>query len=73
MADSFPEIFKGLRAETQKAVVGYDEMLTHVLVAIFAGGHVLLEGVPGLGKTYLVRVLSQVQGQGLPRAQFERP
>ena len=32
MADSFPEIFKGLRAETQKAVVGYDEMLTHVLV-----------------------------------------
>jgi MoxR-like ATPase len=62
MADSFPEIFKGLRTETQKAVVGYDEMLTHVLVAIFAGGHVLLEGVPGLGKTYLVRVLSQVIG-----------
>jgi len=62
MADSFPEIFKGLRVETQKAVVGYDEMLTHVLVAIFAGGHVLLEGVPGLGKTYLVRVLSQVIG-----------
>jgi MoxR-like ATPase len=69
MADSFPEIFKGLRAETQKAVVGYDEMLTHVLVAIFAGGHVLLEGVPGLGKTYLVRVLSQVIGLDPGRVQ----
>jgi MoxR-like ATPase len=33
-----------------------------VLVAIFSGGHVLLEGVPGLGKTYLVRTLSQVVG-----------
>jgi MoxR-like ATPase len=69
MADSFPEIIKGLRAETQKAVVGYDEMLTHVLVAIFAGGHVLLEGVPGLGKTYLVRVLSQVIGLDPGRVQ----
>ncbi len=60
MADSFSDVFQGLRAEMQKAIVGYDELLKEVLVAIFAGGHVLLEGVPGLGKTFLVRVLSQV-------------
>jgi MoxR-like ATPase len=62
MAETFPETFVTLRKEMQKAIVGYDEMLTSVLVSIFAGGHVLLEGVPGLGKTYLVRVLSQVVG-----------
>jgi MoxR-like ATPase len=62
MADSFPDVFLGLRTEMQKAIVGYDDLLKDVLVAVFAGGHVLLEGVPGLGKTFLVRVLSQVVG-----------
>ncbi len=52
--------FAQLKDEMQKAIVGYDELLTDVLVAIFSGGHVLLEGVPGLGKTFLVRTLSQV-------------
>ena len=59
---SFRELFARLKTEMQKAIVGYDELLTDVLVAIFSGGHVLLEGVPGLGKTFLVRVLSQVVG-----------
>lgn len=58
----FREVFTKLKAEIQKAIVGYDDLLTDTLIAIFSGGHVLLEGVPGLGKTYLVRVLSQVVG-----------
>ena len=58
----FRTLFTDLKAEMQKAIVGYDALLSDVLVAIFSGGHVLLEGVPGLGKTYLVRTLSQVVG-----------
>ena len=56
----FKDRFGSLKDEIQKAIVGYDELLTDALVAIFSQGHVLLEGVPGLGKTFLVRVLSQV-------------
>jgi len=56
----FRPLFGQLKTELQKAIVGYDQLLTDVLVAVFAGGHVLLEGVPGLGKTFLVRTLSQV-------------
>lgn len=62
MAETFPQTFVTLRTEMQKAIVGYDDLLTSVLISIFSGGHVLLEGVPGLGKTYLVRILSQVIG-----------
>ena len=58
----FRDVFAGLKTEIQKAIVGYDDLLTDTLLAVFSGGHVLLEGVPGLGKTYLVRVLSQVVG-----------
>ncbi|MEI6533759.1 MAG: MoxR family ATPase [Verrucomicrobiaceae bacterium] len=65
----FRELFTKLKAEIQKAIVGYDELLTDTLVSIFSGGHVLLEGVPGLGKTYLVRVLSQVVGLDPGRVQ----
>ena len=59
---NFHERFQELKAEIQKGIVGYDELLTDILVAIFSQGHVLLEGVPGLGKTFLVRTLSQVLG-----------
>lgn len=60
--EQFRGLFTRLKAEIQKAIVGYDDLLTDTLVAIFSGGHVLFEGVPGLGKTYLVRILSQVVG-----------
>ncbi len=59
---AFRDLFHSLKSEMQKAIVGYDELLTETLLAIFSGGHVLLEGVPGLGKTFLVRTLSQVIG-----------
>ncbi len=55
--------FQRIRAEAARALVGQDEVIDHVLIAIFARGHVLLEGVPGLGKTLLVRTLGQVLGK----------
>ena len=61
--------FAELTHEVQRAIVGYDEMLRHVLIAVFGGGHILLEGVPGLGKTYLVKVLSRVLGMSSGRVQ----
>ncbi|NLT70885.1 MAG: MoxR family ATPase [Verrucomicrobiaceae bacterium] len=60
--EQFREKFQALKSEIQKAIVGYDELLTDTLVAVFARGHILLEGVPGLGKTFLVQTLSQVLG-----------
>ncbi|MCF6314666.1 MAG: MoxR family ATPase [Verrucomicrobiales bacterium] len=60
--EKFREDFSDLKTEIQKAIVGYDDLLTDTLVAIFSQGHVLLEGVPGLGKTFLVKVLSDVMG-----------
>lgn len=60
--ENFRDAFGKLKTEIQKAIVGYDDLLTDTLVAIFSQGHVLLEGVPGLGKTFLVRVLSEVMG-----------
>jgi MoxR-like ATPase len=67
--EAFRQRFKGLLTEVQRAIVGYDELITDTLVAIFSQGHVLLEGVPGLGKTYLVRVISKVLGLTSGRVQ----
>ncbi len=61
--------FYGLVDEVQQAVVGHGELIEEVLFAIFCSGHSLLEGVPGIGKTFLVRVLSQVLGLGSGRVQ----
>ncbi|MHC4503263.1 MAG: AAA family ATPase [Planctomycetota bacterium] len=58
--DDFRVRFARLTAEIQRAIVGYEDLVTDCLAAIFSQGHVLLEGVPGLGKTYLVRVIAQV-------------
>ncbi|MEO1279589.1 MAG: MoxR family ATPase, partial [Planctomycetota bacterium] len=55
----FGEQFKRLREEVGKAVVGHTDVVDAVLISLFAGGNVLLEGVPGLGKTLLVRSLSE--------------
>jgi MoxR-like ATPase len=67
--NEFQEKFQQLKSEIQKAIVGYDELLTDTLVAVFCRGHVLLEGVPGLGKTYLVRTLAKVMGLSPGRIQ----
>ena len=59
-----------LRGEIAKTIVGHEAIVDGTLTAIFAGGHVLLEGVPGLGKTLLVRTLSQVLDLSFNRIQF---
>jgi len=66
---AFRSKFAKLKAELQKSIVGYDELLTDTLTAIFSKGHVLLEGVPGLGKTHLVKMLSHVLGLSAGRVQ----
>ena len=65
----FADRFQAVRREIGRAIVGHEEMVTDTLVAIFSQGHALLEGVPGLGKTYLVRVISQVLGLTSGRVQ----
>jgi MoxR-like ATPase len=72
-ADAISEFVRRARAvedELRKVIVGQREVVQQVLIALFAGGHVLLEGVPGLGKTLLVRALSQALQLGTGRVQF---
>ena len=59
-----------LKKEIQKVVVGQDETLEQIIVAMLAGGHCLLEGVPGLAKTLMVRTLSQALNLSFRRIQF---
>ena len=68
--EKFQDVFQRLEAEVQKVIVGHNDVIRKVLVAFFAGGHVLLEGVPGLGKTLLVKSLSQALGMTFKRIQF---
>jgi MoxR-like ATPase len=67
---SFRDAYEMLRAEIGKVIVGHHEIVEGTLLAIFGGGHVLLEGVPGLGKTLLVRTLSEVLDMSFNRIQF---
>ena len=61
---------RNLRAAIHQAMVGQEGVIDQVLVALVASGHVLIEGVPGLGKTLLVRALSQALSLGHSRVQF---
>ena len=62
--------FANLRTEVGKAVVGQDAAVTGLTIALLAGGHVLLEGVPGVAKTLLVRTLSHALKLDTKRVQF---
>jgi MoxR-like ATPase len=68
--EAFRETYGSLKAEIGKVVVGHSEIVDGVLTALFAGGNVLLEGVPGLGKTLLVRTLAQTLHLPFSRIQF---
>ncbi|MCW8945053.1 MAG: MoxR family ATPase [Sedimenticola sp.] len=61
---------KGLEREIQKAVIGQTSVIREVIVGLLAAGHVLVEGVPGLGKTLLVRALAAAVGGRFSRVQF---
>jgi MoxR-like ATPase len=69
-----PELFLNtaarIEAEVSKVIVGQKEVVRSVLVSVLAGGHVLLEGVPGLGKTLLIRTLGSVLDLKFSRIQF---
>ncbi|HEY6199920.1 MAG TPA: AAA family ATPase [Candidatus Binatia bacterium] len=66
----FKEIFSRIEAEIKEVIVGHADIVRKVLIAFFAGGHVLLEGAPGLGKTLLVKSLSRSLGLSFKRVQF---
>ncbi len=68
--DRFRDRFTAVETEVGKMIVGHRDILRKVLTAFFAGGHVLLEGVPGLGKTLIVRSVSKALGLSFKRIQF---
>ncbi len=70
LVTTFREDYARTRAEIAKAIVGHEETVDGVLTCLFAGGHCLLEGVPGLGKTLLIRSLAQALDLQFSRVQF---
>lgn len=69
-AEKIREELQGLIRELEKVIVGHREVIEGVLIALLCGGHVLLEGVPGLGKTLLVKSLGRVLNLQFSRIQF---
>jgi MoxR-like ATPase len=68
--ERFLSTFHRIRNEIGKFIVGQHDIVEHVLIAVISGGHVLLEGVPGLGKTALVNTLSKALDLKFQRIQF---
>ncbi|MFT3755385.1 MAG: MoxR family ATPase [Pseudoxanthomonas sp.] len=68
--DALGERVAAIREQVAKAFIGQPDVLDQILIALLAGGHVLLEGVPGLGKTLLVRALAQALDLQHSRVQF---
>jgi MoxR-like ATPase len=69
-AGEFRQAYARLKKEIGKVIVGHGDIVDGVLTCLFVGGHALLEGVPGLGKTLLVRTLSQALDLHFNRVQF---
>ena len=70
LARKLAEACHKMRAEVAKAIVGQDDVIEQIIIAIFARSHCLLEGVPGLAKTYMVRSLSEAMHFTFHRVQF---
>lgn len=67
---SVKAILADARAEVAKVIIGQERVVDHALIAIFTGNHILIEGVPGVAKTLLVRTLARVLGSEFSRIQF---
>ncbi|MBM4258318.1 MAG: AAA family ATPase [Deltaproteobacteria bacterium] len=70
LINEFQETFRRIENELAKVVVGHGDLIRNILTAFFAGGHVLIEGVPGTGKTLIVRSLADVLNLSFNRIQF---
>ena len=70
LTETFRRDYRAVQAEIAKAIVGHHDIVDGVLTCLFVGGHALLEGVPGLGKTALIRALSQALSLKFNRIQF---
>lgn len=70
MLNYVPTTIEHIRAELRKTVVGQDEIIEQILVAILAEGHALIEGVPGTAKTLIVKTLARIIGADFSRIQF---
>lgn len=68
--EQFVKKYKDLKSEIAKVIVGQDEVVNQILIAIFSGGHSLLIGVPGLAKTLMVNTIAQALGLDFKRIQF---
>ncbi len=68
--DRVKGILARARAEVAKVIIGQERVVDHCLIAIFTGNHILIEGVPGVAKTLLVRTLARVLGSDFSRIQF---
>ncbi len=68
--DAFRQDYRAVQQEIGKAIIGHEEIIEGVLTCLFVGGHALLEGVPGLGKTALIRALAQALNLRFSRIQF---
>jgi MoxR-like ATPase len=68
--DALRDTYRAMRAEIAKVIVGQDQVVEEMMIALFAGGHVLLEGVPGLAKTLLISSLARVMDLSFNRIQF---
>lgn len=69
-AEGFRLTFEAIRSEIRRVIVGHEDLIEQVMIALVANGHVLLEGVPGIGKTLLVKTLAQCLDVGYSRIQF---
>jgi MoxR-like ATPase len=68
--EAFSQTFDRIRAQMAKVVVGQEDLVFGLVVSAIAGGHVLIEGAPGLGKTLVARSFARVSGASLKRVQF---
>src|SRR5947208_9286038 len=69
-SDRLKQVLTQARQEVAKVIIGQSDVIDKALIAVFAGSHALIEGVPGVAKTLLVRTLAQVLGSSFARVQF---